>query len=89
MAGFLGGFGASPAGETDAEFDQLFERLTTEAFWCCFSWGDADDDYRQLPYQRPRPLTGGVGPGCNQPLLLRLLATLPSQPTSQPPGSSS
>ena len=59
VPGFLGGFAAGSAGETDAEFDLLFERLTTEAFWCCFTWGDADSEYRQLPYQQPRPLAGG------------------------------
>jgi hypothetical protein len=81
VPGFLGGFdasaagnassesGASSVGKINAEFDWLFQRLTMEAFWCCFSWGDADYDYRHLPYQQPRPLAGG-------PWLLLLLAAL-------------
>jgi hypothetical protein len=41
--------------ESAAAFDKLFDQIAAEAFWCCFTWGEHDQQYRTLPYARPRP----------------------------------
>lgn len=38
-----------------AAFDKLFESVLAEAFWCCFTWGEHDEEYRQLQYAAPPP----------------------------------
>jgi hypothetical protein len=42
--------------------DRLFlSILGQESFFCCFTWGDADDEYRSLKYEWPVPLQGEGG----------------------------
>lgn len=59
VPGFLGGFDEPAAA---AAFDRVFGKATEDygktPFWCCFSWGDADDEYRRLLYAPPPPLAG-------------------------------
>ena len=59
VPGFLGGFDAPIDA---AALDHLFDAATTShgerPFFCCFSWGDADREFRRLPYVLPPPLAG-------------------------------
>ena len=63
MPGFIGGFDQPAA---DAAFDRLFQAATSEwgdaPFWCCASWGNADQEYRKFYYAPPAPLAGGWRP---------------------------
>jgi len=61
VPGFLGGWSRdAPSAEAQAaQFDEVFNHLAVEAKWCCFTWGDADEQFRDLPYALPPPLAGG------------------------------
>jgi hypothetical protein len=52
VPGLIGSF-ANPLAA--AAFDQMFDRVLVETFWCCFTWGDEDEEYRTLPYAVPQP----------------------------------
>ena len=64
VPGFLGGYGPQGGAEA-AQMDELFaELLGNDGAFCCFSWGDSDQQYDRLRYAWPAPLAGGwAGPG--------------------------
>ncbi|KAI3438688.1 hypothetical protein D9Q98_001108 [Chlorella vulgaris] len=64
VPGFFGGYGGSAGSVAAAqEMDRLFlSILGQESFFCCFTWGDADDEYRSLKYEWPVPLEDGWQP---------------------------
>ncbi|KAL4425654.1 hypothetical protein ABPG75_009670 [Micractinium tetrahymenae] len=55
VPGFLGGWDPEQASVATA-FDDTFAQIAQEAKWCCFAWGDADEDYTYFPYKLPPPL---------------------------------
>ena len=82
-------------------FDALFEAVLGEAFWCCFTWGDHDEEYRVLFYAAPEPYANngaaagstatagcaaGCAPPCNRCRRGALLTDMP--PLLQPPRTS-
>lgn len=56
MPGLVGGFDDASA---NAEFDGLWAAFERDANWCCTTWGDADEEYRNIPLARSVPFAGG------------------------------
>ncbi|KAL4426068.1 hypothetical protein ABPG77_007864 [Micractinium sp. CCAP 211/92] len=52
VPGLVGGFDDASA---NAEFDGLWAAFERDANWCCTTWGDADEEYRNIPLARSVP----------------------------------
>lgn len=63
VPGFLGGFQERAAAETfDRQFTEAVMDWGLTPFWCCLTWGDADNEHRKLLYAMPPPLADGWKP---------------------------